>query len=123
MLSPFLGDKLEFACIEALQDGGLVLVVFVADLDELLLEFGPAGTEEYGAGGVGLSLGVLHPDLQLLRIDATVIKETGFGFNICRLKNLDIGHICDRVGKVDAYTEDVYLCLFGLGRDACGTEG
>ena len=49
-----MGDELEFSCVEDIQDGGLVLGIFVADLDKLLLKFGPFGAEEYGTGGVGL---------------------------------------------------------------------
>ena len=80
-------------------------------------------TREYGTGGVGLSLCMLHPNLQLLGIDATVIKEAGLGFNVCRFQDLYVGQVSDRVCKVDAYSEDIYLGLFGLGRDACSTEG
>jgi hypothetical protein len=123
MLCPFLGDELEFSCVEDIQDGGLVLGIFVADLDKLLLKFGPFGAEEYGTGGVGVSLCMLHPNLQLVGIDAAVIKEAGLGFNVCRVQDLYVGQVSDRVCKVDAYSEDIYLGLFGLGRDACSTEG
>jgi hypothetical protein len=123
MLCPFLGDELELSCVENIQDGGLLLVVFVSDLDELLLELGFVGTEEYGTGGVGVSFGMFHPNLQLLGIDATVIKEAGLGFDVCRFKNLYVGQISDGVCKVDAYSKNIYLCLFGLSRDTCGAEG
>ena len=106
-----MGDELEFSCVEDIQDGGLVLGIFVADLDKLLLKFGPFGTEEYGTCGVGLSLCMLHPNLQLLGIDATVIKEAGLGFNVCRVQDLYVGQVSDRVCK-GRTSNSSYHCRF-----------
>jgi hypothetical protein len=115
MLGPFLGNKFKFSVFKTLKFGRLILAVFVAYLKEFLFNLGLALAEENSACGVGLILDYLGPYLQLLRIDAAIIKKSCRSFYICRVKCLYICDIGGGIGEAGADTENVYFGLFGLG--------
>ena len=72
--------------------------MFLAYIDVLFLQLGFVGMEKHCACGVGSAFGILYPDLQLLRVYATVVEETGFGVNVGCIKRLDVGQICCGIG-------------------------